>query len=486
MALSPVGVSYNVTVQSSPSLQAGSSARAQFVGVTEKGPLNYPTVIRSLTQYEQVFGARTSYETLYDSVRLFLEEQAGAGECYITRVVGANATNGSVTLLDASETPVETITVEVVDPGAHSADYVAVVSNAANGFNLSVVDNTTGRVIASFEGATDPADLTNLALGNRDVIVRDLGAGTNPAVGTFPLSAGNDDRDTITAETYVTALDAHKSVPAGVGVAAPGQLASAIAAGAGAHCHNVGKIFFTSPAQGATLSEAKAVGDALTGSAYGQYIGVVYPHLRVPDSSSRTRVVSPEGYVLAARAVAHRTKSYAAAPAGAARKTTWVTSPVRVLDEADINQLNTSQVNGILSEGGRHYLYNYVSLATDPNLYNLNDTDALNNLRINLDRAFRGDEILFEPNGRPVLATRIQGHVAAEMASLAEGGYLAPRLDADGNQLDPGYTVSVEDIVTSGQSAPYDQLHVQVDVRFRPTLRHIVLSLRKLDFRYTV
>ena len=488
MSIQPsfVGLRYTVTTPSAPTLSKDAPARAQFVGITAKGPLNHPRVVSTVEEFEHIFGGHASFDTLYDSVRLYVGEQGGTGEFYVTRVVGPAATNGSVTLQSGGDTPSDTITVEVTDPGEHTTNYSAVVNEGANGTTVAVVDNSTGRTLGSFGPATTVDELIELNLGHKDVTLRSLGSAALPAAGVFPLSGGSDDRGGITAQTYVDALDAHKAVPNGVGVGIPGQPATPeFVASVNAHCVPRLKEFFTAPRQGATLDEANALGDTIAAPALSNS-ALVHPHIRIPDTalSSKTRVVSPEGYVLAQRAIVHRTKSPAAAAAGYARKFTWARSPLDVLDEGDINSLNRHHVNGIVTEGGRHYLYNYLSLSTDPALFELNSTSGTNALTVNIDGRLRSDEILFEPNGSPELLTRIEGHVATAMAPYADRGYLQPRYDVDGGELDPGYVIRVENVNLSDQDAPYDRLRLDVDVRWRPTLRGIDMVVRRLQFRY--
>ena len=156
---SRVGVEYVITAQSSPALSNTVSARAQFVGITAKGPLNYGQPVGSYDQFVRLFGGRAPFETLSTDVKLFFDAQGGAGEIYVTRVVGDAATNGSVTLQDGATTPADTLTVETTEPGAHSSDYAVIVSTALNGgVTLTVVEQSTGRVLAALEGAT-PAEL---------------------------------------------------------------------------------------------------------------------------------------------------------------------------------------------------------------------------------------------------------------------------------------------------------------------------------------
>lgn len=489
MSIQPsfVGLRYTVTTPSAPTLSKDAPARAQFVGLTAKGPLNYSGVISTVEEFEYIFGGRVPFGTLYDTVRTYIGEQGGTGECYITRVVGPNATNGSVTIPSGGETPVDTITVEVTDPGEHTTSYSAAVTADTNGTTVAVVDNTSGRTIGTFGPAATVAELIESNLGHKDVTLRSLGPDALPAPGVFPLSGGSDDRAGIVSQAYVDALDKHKAVPAGVAVAIPGQPATVeLVTSVNAHCKPRLKEFWTAPRQGATLDEANALGDLIASPAL-ENSALVHPHIRIPDTETnpkKTRVVSPEGYVLAQRSITHRTKSPAAAAAGYPRKFTWAIAPLDILDETDINTLNRHHVNGIVTEGGRHYLYNYLSLSTDAALFELNATSATNALTVNIDGRLRSDAILFEPNGAPELLSRIEGHVAAAMAPYVERGYLQPKFDIDGGVLDPGYVVRVENVNFSDQDAPYDRLRLDVDVRWRPTLRGIDMVVRRLEFRY--
>lgn len=480
----PIGVTTSVSIQSAPTSQTVPSGRAQFIGITERGPLNHNATIRSIDEYTRLFGGRTGFETLYDSVRTFFQE--GGGECFITRVVGAAATNGSVTLADGAEgSPKDVVTVEFVDPGQHSAGYVATVTPDGSGFDLTVTEKATGRVLAALMGAESPADLANMAIGNPQVIVKDLGAGVAPKAGVYPLSAGSDDRASITVTDYVKAADAHKAVPAGVGVAAPGMLATVAATQLGQHADEHGKIFATALSATATVDEAVAVGESLLNSPSGRSVGVFYPHIRIPDTTARTRVISPEAYVLAARSVTHRTVSPAKAPAGIDSKILWVTSPVRPLDDDDVNILDRAGINAIHTTGGTAYLDNWRSLSADPSLSKLNDTDALNQITIAIKQGMRA--LIWRPNeGRDRIRGEAEAIVASVMYDYVTKGFVYPTTDNEGNEINPGYTVNVENINDSGQNSPYDQLRVEVAVKLSPTIRHIVVPIRSVDLRATL
>lgn len=475
-----IGVDTNVSVQAAPSAQSVPSGRAQFVGVTQKGPIGHPYALTSIKDFERLFGGRVPFSSLYDEVRAYFN--LGGAEAFITRVVGPAATNGSVTLTDgAAESPKDVLTVEVIDPGQHSKDYTATVTvRPDQGFDLNVVDTSTGRTIASFLANESPADLANRAIGNAVVRIKDLGAGVTPAAVVKPISAGSDDRASITVADYVKALDAHKDVPSGVAVLTPGLFASVTAEKIGQHAAEHRKIYLTDLEPDTTVDEAAAAGDQLMGKPNSHLVGLVYPAIRIPDLNQRTRTVGGAAYAAAARSITHTKTSPAQPPAGQARAMVAPTSPVHKLDLDDINELNQHGVNGIQTTGGQSYLNNWSSLSTDPTLRELAHTDALHQIEISLRAA--AEPLLWRPNeGMERIRGEAAGIVDTVLQPYYAAGYLFPALDAEGNSIDPGYTATVEQIRESRQNAPYSELNLTVSVRLSPIIRHIVIGLNSED-----
>ena len=478
MAFTTIGATTSLNRQSAPSAQSVPSGRAQFVGVTEKGPMRYQETVTNINEYERLFGGRAPYSSMYDHVRAYFND--GGAEAFITRVVGAAASNGSVTLTDASEVPVEVLTVQVIDPGSHSAGYRAVVTQRTDtGFDLTVTDTTTGRTITSFQAAESPADLANMAWGNRYVIIKDLGANVNPAPGVFAFSAGSDDRESVTVADYVKAADGHK-VPSGVAVVAPGLTAEVSAELLGRHADEKGKLYLADLDPELTLDEANAIGDQLMGKPNSVSVLVFYPAVRIPDTNRRTRTVGASAYAAAARSATHRLYSPAQPPAGQERKASVGTVPVVALDQDDINELNQHGINGIQTTGGVAFLNNWSSLSADPSLREAAHTDALNQIRISLEAAMA--PLVWRPNEG---LDRIRGEAAAAVESVMQpyyaAGYLFPTLDAEGNMVDSGWTVTVENIRESGQNSPYGKLGVVVGVKLSPIIRSIEIGIRAAD-----
>ena len=355
---SHIGVTTETSVQSAPTSQSVPSGLFQAVGITVKGPLNYPGIVRNLSQFVDLFGGRAPYANLYDTVRTYFQE--GGAELAVTRVVGPAATNGSVTITDGATTPADVITVEIIDPGPHSSDYRAVVThNTDNTFNLTILDSTTNRVIDAFQRAESAADLVSLALGNENVKIGSLAPLLRPAAGVFNLTAGTDDRTNITAETYAAALTAHKGVRPGIVAGCPGQHPLIISDVLGEHCALTDKIGLLEVPSDSTIAEAKSIGTQLLGGSYSSYLSMpLYPTIRIPDGNDRTRTTSPIGYAAAKRSLVHRESSFAQAVAGPRVASVWNFIPTVRLSEEDINELNRSGINAIQTGTGAPFLNN--------------------------------------------------------------------------------------------------------------------------------
>lgn len=149
-----IGVEITTSLRSGPSNPGRGSGRLHIPAVTEKGPVGTTPIVRSLAQYESIFGGRTAYSSAaYDTARLFWEE--GGSELAVTRVVGPNAAVGSITLNDRAATPLPTLRVDAVDPGAHSS--TTSVQVVANGSNFDIIVRVDGGIVQRFDNlATRP------------------------------------------------------------------------------------------------------------------------------------------------------------------------------------------------------------------------------------------------------------------------------------------------------------------------------------------
>ena len=481
-----IGVEVTTSVSSGPSNAGVQSGRLHVGGLTEKGPISGSTVIDSIAKYLAVYGDRTAYSSnMFDTVRLFFEE--GGAEVVVSRVVGPGASVGNLTLVDSAGVP--TIRVEANDPGAHSAGFsVEVTSSGASTFD--VVIRRAGEIVSRYLALTSPAELVAKAATNPFVKVTSLGSttaapGDNPAARVVtPLSAGNDDRANVTAARVVDALDKGTGAEGGV-VAAPGYTADQIGVLLAGHAKAKRKIALTAPALNATAAEAATSAAALMADPNGDSIGLFYPHLIVPDGGA-TRTISPEGYVAAVRAKAHRDTGFWQVPAGDRARTRWVIGTVTPVDEDLNNELAETFVNGITTTGTKTRLYGWASLAADrEGLGLLTARDALNNLTSSIRTVL--EPFIFSVNDDTGhLRAYVESAIVGILDPIAKRGGFYSLRDAENQPIDPGYRVSVDTSLNTVTLQAENKLLVSVAVRLSPTAQLIQVEIIKVPLVGTV
>lgn len=483
-----IGVEITTSLRSGPSNPGRGSGRLHIPAVTEKGPVGTTPIVRSLAQYESIFGGRTAYSSAaYDTARLFWEE--GGSELAVTRVVGPNAAVGSITLNDRAATPLPTLRVDAVDPGAHSS--TTSVQVVANGSNFDIIVRVDGGIVQRFDNLATPAEAVEAAYRSPYVKIANLASATaapnnNPAVQGAPVSliAGSDDRAAITAETVIAALDAAGDVAPAGAVAAPGYTADVIGASLLAHARAKGKIALLAMDNDATVAEVKAAAAVLSANPDAAYGGLFYPHLVVPDGS-RSRTVSPEGYVAAARARAHHSVGFWQVPAGERALTRWATDTVSPFDEIVNNDLALGYVNGIAVTSGRIRLYGWSSLSKDrENLGLLSARDALNSITAGVkDRL--APHVFSAVDGRGHMLAFVRSDVVGFLDPIASAGGFYARI-ANDVLVDPGYSVTVDSSINTVESLARNEVNVSIAVRLSPTAQLIKAEIIKVALEATV
>lgn len=480
-----IGVEVTTSLRSGPSNPGVQSGRLHVAGLTAKGPVGKGVIVRSLAQFLATFGDRTAYSSaMFDTARLFFEE--GGSELVVSRVVGAAATKGSLSLKDTLT--VNTLKVEAVDPGAHSSSMTVEVKVTGQTFELIISDQSV--VLSRYTGMTSIADVVAAAATNPYVKITSLGsasvgAAANPAVlAPTVLAAGTDDRAAVVAGTYVTTLDAAGSIADGGAVAVPGQTVASVGALLAAHAKAYNKIALLSPGVGTTRAEALTAAAALAPSTANESAGIFWPSVVIPDGAG-TRVVTPEGYVAAVRAKAHRDTGFWKVPAGDSARMRWAVGTDVALDVAGNNVLAAAYVNGIVTTGNRTRLYGWASLAADrENLGMLTARDSLNNLRLLITAALE-PYVFAVLDGRRHLLGQIEGAVVGVVDPISKrNGFYA--LVADGEEIDPGYKVVVDESINTVTSASSNTVLVSATVRLSPTAQLIQAEIIKVPLAASV
>lgn len=477
--MSKIGVEISTTIRSGPVNDGPISGRFQMAAITTTGPTDRALLVRSIADYEALYGARTSYSaTGYDTARLFFEE--GGSELIVSRVVGPAAMKDVLKLVDGAAA--DTLQISAVSPGSYNGALTAEVTTAGAGVNITI--RLDGEVMEILTGTT-PAELVSASAKSPLVNITDLGSVSEapvnmPAViAVTPLAGGSDDRASVTVEHVISALALAGDLGEGGSVAAPGYPASVIGAQLIGYASANKRVAILAPAIETTADDLILEADNYVSGA-GDSAGLFYPHLVIPDGSG-SRTISPEGYVAAVRARAHDQVGYWRKPFGDIAQLQWAIGTNVPVNTALNNRLNDAKVNGIVTTGTKVRLYGWASLATNPEMSAISDRDVLNNLGRelkNLLEPYVGEAI----DGLGHLMGRVEGEVEGHVANIADAGGLFA-LVRDGDEIDPGYQVTVNQSNNPLSSLAANILNVTVMIRLSPTADWIRVEIIKVPLQ---
>lgn len=457
------------------------SGRYFAVGQFDRGRTDVAQRARSLAELEVLYGGRVAYGSAYDDLRMFFEE--GGTEAYVVRVVGPAATVGTLTLLGAAAAP--SVRVDALGAGAWSTGVTVQVAAGTLAATIKVIVN------GPLEGDTETYDNLTTAAGvaaalatSRYVRGVDLGGPIPVAVAATPLSAGNDDRAAITAAHMVTGLDKFGPDLGAGAVAIPGYASSLVGAGLMTHAKTTRRLAILAAALGASDADYIAAAAARI-SADGEYGGVFGPWLEVPLGGGITKLVSPEGYVAAKRALAHLSEGPWAVPAGEPSVARFVLGPERVITRVQGDALDEAQVNAIRTIQGTTRLYGYRSLSTDAANYALLiGRDVLNTVAYECET--RLERFVFKTiDGKGQLLASVAAELVGVLDPMRQAGGLYERI-VDGQLVDPGYSVDVGDTVNTAAVLSANTIAAVIALRVSPVGALIDLTIVKAGLTATV
>lgn len=476
-----IGVKVTTTSQAGRSNSGTTSGRWFVAGLTERGPANTPTVIRSIAGFEATFGGRTPYNSpFYDALRSFWEE--GGAEAVIVRVVGADATSGSLDLADAETNSV--MTLRASSPGAWSEQVQVAVSDTTG------LSGTRSKIVVAtpwgsevFTQAT-AGELVSAINARSQFLTAELTGAPDSkpaAVDAKPLGAGDDKRSTIDGAAIVKAFEKFGADWGTGSVSAPGYPADIVGEGLLIHAAQMNRVALLAGESGATEADMLELAQSLSGGDFGEFGTLIYPHITVPDGTT-ARTAPPEGFAAAKRAVGHAQIGPWHAPAGDFSTATWVMGTESVVDTTMNERLADGRVTGITTAGSKTRLYGWWSLSEDAeNFRLLTARDMLNYLA---DAAAK----VLEPyvfsviDGRGLLTGQVESSLIGVLDPIARAGGFFPLHDDEGNEIDPGYRVIVDDTINTTDTVQENKVVAKVSVRLAPTATLIELEIVKVPF----
>lgn len=262
------------------------------VGTSDQGPANTPTLVFSLDDFINRFGARQSYSVLYDAIETFFQE--GGSQVYVSRIVGPAATTGTKNLLDSGAGI--SLVASALGPGAFSANIkVGVVAGSGSNFQIQVTDGS-GTLLEQSYDLPDQQSAVNWSASSNYIRIAIGATALNPAVvSPGVLSTGNDQRGSITDTERQAAIDAFGGGGYGPGqVSYPGNTSSTMFVALKTHAEGHNRVALLDlPDSGtpATIESAAAVTTSRFAAAF-------CPWVKVPGiTAGTTRTVPPSALV---------------------------------------------------------------------------------------------------------------------------------------------------------------------------------------------
>lgn len=495
------GVSISTAVRTGPSTASTNPAATFFVvGETARGIDTVARRVTSLEAYETAFGGYEANKYTYQQVRTFFEE--GGSVAYVARATASGGVRASKALLaDPSSAP--GITLTAVGKGTWgNSIHVAVVNSASESFTMSIyygaaaTADTLIYTSPSFTSLSEAVTAINASTVLAEYCTAALTASadasallTNAAAAAFT----SGDNGSIAAGDFTGALARFTEEMGSGCVAIPGLAdgtsdATDVYDPIKAHCVTYNRIALLSFAAGTSTSAAIAASDAYGASndEGHEYLAFYHPWITVPYTSSTNLTVPPEGYVAAIRSKMLNQVGTWKAAAGSASSASFVNGTETAVGRSDGDSLDASYVNAIRVINNSVRIYGARSHSRDTVQWRfITQRDTINYI---VDRSNNALEpLVFSPiNGRKSIYSDIESALLGvlEPIRLADGFFAG--FDASGKQVDPGYTIRIDDSINPLSQLETGLVRAQVGVRLSTVADKITVTLTKSNLTATL
>jgi uncharacterized protein len=479
------GIVVNTSVRTGPT-NANQAPTASFfvVGETQRGPATTAKMVTSIAEYESIFGDFVSYGSTHQQVQTFFEE--GGAQVFVSRVVGASATAGTLELQDTNGDP--SITLTAAGPGAWSSSLQASVEDAGTGFqikfflNNELVYSTGERQTVS--GAVNAINTSQLAARYATAVNEE---NLRPIVlVSTAFSAGTDDRTSITDATFVDGLQAFGEELGAGAIAIPGRANSTIWNSLLNHAASTNRMALLATPETATVNDAIAEAQGLAASIHTEYGGMFYPWVKIVTGAGTAMNISPEGFVAAKRSLAHNEIGPWSAYAGKVSESKFITGLVTPVSGVSGDALDDARVNALRIFNGKVRVYGARSLASDEDNYRfLTSREMLNYV---VDRAkVVLEDLVFSPiDGRSSLFSKVEARLISMLEPIRISGGLYEAFDSSGERIDYGYSVQVNESINPLTQLAGGLVRAKVGIRVSSVGDQIQVDVTKSNLTASV
>lgn len=486
------GVVVTTAVRTGPS-GAGEVPAAQWfvAGTTERGPTDEPVLVRSMSEYVSYFGDYVS-GNLYTHVQTYFEE--GGGRAYVYRVTGANASAGYLDLDDTNTTATVRITAADVGAWSDSIEVEVVDGDATDTFKLKVY--LKSELLYTSRDLVNPADavaVINTSTVSHLVVASDLVSGSTPpddnpvVLSATALSAGYDG-DALTDADYTNGLD-NFTYDLGPGsVALPGQTGATQWAALLDHAKANHRIALCAFDETDTISTVKTSVASMYSDDAADYGAFYFPWVTIPDPATAglTLNQSPEAFAAAARSKSVTQDGPWMPGAGLISEAAFVTGAVTALNSAEGDGLDEKRINAIRKIGGKMRVYGARSVSADEvNWRYITNRDTVNYVAWGAEERLE-DFVFSTIDARGALFARIESALIGLLDPIRLAGGLYEAFDSDGNQVDPGYSVQVDDTINPLNNLAEGKITANVNIRVSSVGDQITVTVTKSNLTTSV
>jgi Phage tail sheath protein subtilisin-like domain len=456
-----------------PPRSAPTDSGVWFVaGIAEKGPKGAYDV-RSMADFERIFGARLTNSLLYDSMDTFFHE--GGAHAIVSRVISATAAKATLALGTS-------LTINALSEGTWGNRLkLAVLAGVTSGYRLQVLETINAVDIVRELSPDLATQQAGVDWGKNSGYIRVvLGAGgTNPAPAAAASLAGGTDGAAIVAAEWQTALDQFTSDYGPGQVSFPGKTDSVSHGQLLQHAKDLGRTAFLDPADTVVASTLTAAATAARNTGNGRYGAMFAPWVVVPGYVAGTlRTVPPSAFVAGITARSDALFGNANIPAaGENGQAQWALDVSQLAwDGATRNTLLLASVNCIRNFHGGVLNYGWRSLvdpANDPNWVDLG------NVRLYMQIAAQADLIaesyvLRQIDGQGVVIGAFGGALVGMLLPYFDAGALYGEAAEDAFRVDVGPQVNTPETISNRE------LRAVLTLRMSPPAELVTIEIVKV------
>lgn len=479
------GVVVNTGVRVGPTGTDTTPSSTLFIaGEAERGPVTEPVLARSMAEFEKWFGDFVASGVLHQHAQCFFEE--GGTSMYAVRVVDGAAAAGTLALNGRSGVGTA-LTVTAANPGTWSSDLGIQITDGVSANTYRVKVYLKGELVYSTGDLSSneaAASALNAAIPYLVVATAGVNGNYPPVAGPTALTGGDEDLTNVTDNDVVDALTLFGEELGTGAVALPSRNGTTVWDGLLAHAVAHRRIALCALANGETADDAKSAaadyaGDTDGAKADASHMAFYWPHVKAPDGLGGSRVISPESFVAAARAKAHRQSGPWRPGAGqmsAGRFVTGLSDPVTkalgdALDQARVNALrvveNTVRVYGARSVSGDEANWRFITYR-----------DTLNTITVQAEKAL--EKYVFSVvDGRKSIFANIASDLVTILEVARAKGGVFELIDANGQLIDRGYTVEISEALNPNSDLAAGIVRARVGIRVSSVADIVAVTITK-------